>query len=464
MRTPRLVGTATFRLALLYGGLFGASVLVLFGFLYWSTVALLDRQIEQTIEAEIRGLDEQYRGRGLGRLIQAIGERSANPANRTVYLLTDPALRRLAGNLDAWPSAAGAAGTWVKLDLERRAGDEAVPHEVRARAFTLRGGFRLIVGRDDHDVQAFRGVAVEALAWSLAATLGLGLVGGLVMSRNLLRRVDAIAATSRDIIRGDLTRRMPERGSGDEFDRLSQSLNAMLGRIEELMVGLRAVTDSIAHDLRSPLTRLKSRIELALREAPDAALYRRTLEETLAETDAVLATFSALLAIGRAESGASRAEMTELDLAALAAEVAELYQPAAEEKGLRFEFRAEGEAPIRGHRQLLAQALGNLLDNAIKYTPAGGRVEFAVAREGNRPRVVVADDGPGIPAADRTRVLDRFVRLDQSRSTPGSGLGLALAAAVAKLHGARLDLADNRPGLKVTLEFETAPPGAQPGA
>ena len=458
MRTPRLFRTAAFRLALTYGGLFGISVLVLFGGLYWSTIALLDRQIEQTIEAEIRGLDEQYRGRGLGRVIQAISERSGNPANRTIYLLTDPALRRLAGNLNAWPTNATGDGTWIKIDLRRLDSDDAQPLEVRARTFTLRGGFRLIVGRDDSDIQAFRAVAVEALAWSLAATIGFGLIGGLVMSRNLLRRVDAIAETSRDIVRGDLSRRMPVRGTGDEFDRLAESLNAMLDRIEELMIGLRAVTDSIAHDLRSPLTRLKSRIELVLREPPDATRQRRTLEETLAETDAVLATFTALLAIGRAESGSSHAEMAELDLATLAAEIAELYQPTAEEKGLRLEFQGSGPAPIRGHRQLLAQGLGNLLDNAIKYTPTGGRIEFAVVVEDLQRRVIVADSGPGVPAADRARVLDRFVRLDSSRSTPGSGLGLSLVAAVAKLHGARLVLDDNQPGLRVTLEFEAAPP------
>jgi signal transduction histidine kinase len=279
-----------------------------------------------------------------------------------------------------------------------------------------------------------------------------GLVGGALIGRYSLRRVDAVRTTGEEIINGDLSRRVPLSGSGDEFDRLAATINEMLDRIDTLMTGMRLVTDSLAHDLRSPLTRAKSGIELALRQDHDAQSYKQALEQTGTELETILRTFEALINIARAEAGVNRLALSSLDLSALVSDVIEVYQPIAENAGLCMSSEIAPDIAIVGHRQLLGQAIANLLDNAIKFSPAGGRIQISV-EGGSAPRLTVRDAGPGIPAPERDRVLQRFVRLDHSRGTPGSGLGLSLVAAVAKLHGARLELLDNEPGLVVTLEF-----------
>jgi signal transduction histidine kinase len=281
----------------------------------------------------------------------------------------------------------------------------------------------------------------------------LGLVGGALIARYSLSRVDAVRAASEDIVRGDLSRRVPLTGSGDEFDRLAATINAMLARIETLMGGMRLVTDSLAHDLRSPLTRARSAIEMALRRHEDAASYRQALEQTAAELETILRTFEALINIAQAEAGLNRLTLTELDLSALTQDLLEVYQPIAEEAGLELSGEIATNIRIRGHRQLLGQALANLLDNAIKYSPAGGCIVLTLAASEQGATLSVADNGPGIPEEQRERVLQRFVRLDDSRGTPGSGLGLSLVAAVAKLHDVDLELLDNQPGLKVALAF-----------
>jgi signal transduction histidine kinase len=464
--SPRALGplrSSTFRLALFYMAPFGILVVILFGFLYIGTVELIDAQTNATIEAEVRGLSEQYNGRGLGRLIEVIAERSgANGEKGSVYLLTGPDLTPLAGNLKSWPADAVQQGDWLSFTVQRRAGDDITTHEIRARPFRLAGGFRLLVGRDMAERREFQLAIAETLAWALGITIVLGIAVALYLSRKLLRRVEAVAATSRTIVHGDLARRMPIEGSGDEFDHLSASLNDMLDQIEQLMTGMRAVADSMAHDLRSPLTRLKGRIEVALRRGGDAAEYRKTLAATIVDTDAILGTFNALLSIAQAEVGAARDGMLPLALGRIARDAAELYEPLAEEKGIRFEQSVADGIAIVGHPQLLAQSVANLLDNAVKYTPAGGTISLSLEDAGARAELRVADSGPGIEEKDRARVLERFVRLDVSRTTPGSGLGLSLVAAVAKLHRARLTLEDNAPGLKVTLAFEKAPAGAEP--
>jgi len=465
-RATRRVGpfrSSTFRLALFSMAPFGVLVVILFGFLYIGTVELIDAQANATIEAEVRGLSEQYNGRGLGRLIQVIQERSGvNGEKGSVYLLTGPDLTPLAGNLRSWPADAVQKGDWLSFTVQHRTGDVVTTQQIRARPFRLAGGFRLLVGRDMAERQEFQVVIAKTLAWALGITILLGIAVAIYLSRKLLRRVEAVAATSRTIVFGDLARRMPIDGSGDEFDHLSASLNDMLDQIEQLMTGMRAVADSLAHDLRSPLTRLKGRIEVALRRGGDASEYRKTLGATIADTDAILSTFNALLAIAQAEAGAARGGMLPLELGRIARDAAELYEPLAEEKGIRFEQSVADGIAIVGHPQLLAQSVANLLDNAIKYTPAGGAIALTLDESGPNAELRVADSGPGIAPQDRERVLERFVRLDVSRTTPGSGLGLALVAAVAKLHRARLTLEDNGPGLKVTLSFEKAPAGSLP--
>jgi len=465
VRPTRLLETSTFRLALLYLALFGVSALALVGYLYWATAGLMERQITETIQAEVEGLVEQYRSQGLGRLRKVIAARSAaNPNRASIYLLADPLGGRIAGNIDRWPAAEVENG-WVTFVVEARLGeDEVEKRRARARAFLLGGGFRLLVGREVEDRLETQAMVRRALGWGLAVTLLIGLAGGFVTSRGLLRRIDAINRTTRKIMAGDLGQRIELSGSRDEFDQLAGNLNAMLDEIQRLLDSVRQVSDNIAHDLRTPLNRLRARLEVALLGDLDPAEARALLEETLADAEAMVNTFNALLAIARAEAGSERGRFGAVELGPLIADVAELYGPLAEDKRIRFVHRGPPGLVVHGDRELLAQALANLLDNAIKYTPEGGTVRLEAARTPDGPAVTVADSGPGIPEADRERVLERFVRLEAHRSTPGNGLGLSLVNAVARLHGARLELGDHRPGLEVTLVFADAAAPAKDAA
>ncbi len=452
----RLFHTSIFRIALLYLLLLGVTLVALMGFVYWSTANLIERQTDETVEAEIRGLAEQYRDEGLVGLMEVIGERSGpqgSPEN--VYLLSGPRRQPLAGNLSSWPARITDEDGWVEVALGRRDDPSGAEHIVRGRAFTLAGGYQLFVGRDTVERADFRDIVLGALTWALLPAVVLGLIGGALIGRYSLKRVDAVRATGQNIVSGDLSQRVPLTGSGDEFDRLAATINEMLERIETLMGGMRLVTDSLAHDLRSPLTRAKSAIETALRKrGEDAETYRVALEQTAAELETIQHTFDSLINIAQAEAGLNRLTLEELDLSALAGDLLEVYQPIAEDAGLELAGAIAPDITVKGHRQLLGQALSNLLDNAIKYSPAGGRISFDLAATADGgAELSVADSGPGIPAEDRERVLQRFVRLDVSRGTPGSGLGLSLVAAVAKLHGIELRLEDNAPGLKVTLGF-----------
>jgi signal transduction histidine kinase len=434
---------------------FGLSVSGVLGFVYWSTVSVIEAQSDATIEAEIAGLEEQYRERGPFGLIEIIGARSADETRRRgIYLLTDPALNPLAGNLSRWPDEARGDPRWVDFHITAAKSTGGPTQYARARTFRLQGGFHLLVGRDLTERTEFRKTIKDALIWALGITLLLGVGGGLLLSRQYLHRLDAFNEGSRAILRGDISQRMPETGSGDEFDRLAQNLNEMLDQISRLVDGMRGVADNIAHDLRSPISRLRSRLELTLMDPPDTARYRAALEKTIEEADAILETFNGLLAIALAESGALRENFERLDLAALARDAAELYDAAAEELGQTLVLETDGEPAAMGDRNLLSQALANLLDNALKHTPAGGRIVLAVRTGADgRPELTVSDTGPGIPAEARSRVLERFTRLDSSRSTKGSGLGLSLVAATARLHDAELLLEDNEPGLRVRLRL-----------
>jgi signal transduction histidine kinase len=464
-RTTRILRSSIFRLALLYVFLLGVSVAVLLGFIYWSTAGYMDRQATATIEAEIRGLAEQYRQRDLTGLSTLISERVArDPVGSSVYLLADDRLERILGNLDRWPAETPDANGWMRFRLREWGPDHTEEHEARAQVFLLRGGLRLLVGRDVRDLQSTRALIMDALTWGLAITAAMALLGSWLMSASLVRRLESINQTSREIMEGDLARRVPLNGSGDDFDQLAVSLNRMLERIETLMSGVRQVADNIAHDLRTPLTRLRNKLELLNAELPDTGAARTLAEETIVDADEMLATFNALLRIARIESGSRRAAFAPLDLAALVEDVAELYEPVASERGQELELGVSGPAWIVGDRDLLFQALANLLDNAIKYTQASGSLTLAVSSTGLLKQVVVADNGPGIPRDLRELVFRLFFRGDDSRSTPGSGLGLSLVHAVVQLHRATIDLADNQPGLKVTLSFDSASPPAVSGA
>jgi signal transduction histidine kinase len=446
-----LLKTSTFRLAAVYLFVFTLSVVAVLGYVYWNTAVLLERQIDTSIRAEIAAIADEYQQTGLTGLLEAIDRRSELESSH-VYLFTNPLGRRLAGNLTALPVAATGRSGWIDFSygvespqgLERRA--------ARAYYSELEGGYRVVIGRDVDELRQFGGIIRTSLLWAVAITLVLGLSGGLLTSRNFLRRIDQITGTSKSIMAGDLAERMPVSGTGDELDRLASSLNAMLDQIERLMAAMQEISTNVAHDLRTPLSRLKMRAEDALRSGSKVD-HRQALEQVLEETDKLLATFNALLTIARAEAGQVRDGLQPVDAAAVAREVAELYEPSVEEAGGSIIVAADGQSLVYADRELLAQALANLIDNALKYgvDATGPDISVSVAETDARVTVEVADRGPGIPEPDRERVKQRFVRLEPSRTRPGSGLGLSLASGIMKLHHGWLELTDNAPGLKARL-------------
>jgi len=450
----RFFATSTFRLALLYTLLFGVSVLALLALFYWSADRALERQTSEAIEAEIQALNERYRIAGITGLTAAITERASRPrVSDMLYILATSDGVPLAGNMTAWPKDVRRQDAWLLFPIERHwQTGEVERSEARARSFELPQGLRLMVGRDNRERLTLRALMIEASAWSLLAVVVLGIGGGLVLSRRVLGRIDAVARVAEEIRSGAVTARVSLAGSGDEFDRLAETLNRMLDEIERLVGSIRSVTVNIAHDLKSPLTRLRGRLEMALRSI-DSEGHVELVQQAIEEADGLIATFNALLSIAEAQSGGSAAEMSDLDLAQLVEDAGDLYEPLAEERSLRLEAKAEHGAVVRANREMLFQALANLIDNALKYAPSGGVVRIWAGLGPDGAELSVADHGPGIPEAERARVIEPFVRLDQSRGTPGSGLGLSLVAAIARLHGAELRLEDNQPGLRARLVF-----------
>src|SRR5215469_7859334 len=449
----RLIRTQAFRIVLAYVLLFALSVSALLFFTYWNTRRTLDAQTDQIIEAEITGLSEQYQRLGLRGLAESVMSRSLR-GGQAIYLLTDSQHRPLAGNLDTWPAIKPNAGEFVEFDYERRINGVPETRRARGRLFTLAGNFDLLVAQDVHDRDLTQRMFTTTLPWTMGLILLFGLLGGALMSRNMLRRLDSINRTSGEIIAGNMTRRVPVSGTQDEFDILAENLNRMLDRIERLMKGLREVTDSVAHDLRTPLNRLRHRLEQSQARLSAAGSDTGEIERAISDTDQLIGTFNALLLIAETDAGTARAAMAPLELGGVAADVVELYEPLADEKKVSLSLVEGGPVAIEGNRSLIAQALANLVDNAIKYTPAGGKVRIRTAVTEESVDLSVADSGPGIPLADRPRVTERFVRLEASRHSPGTGLGLSLVAAVAHFHNAELVLEDNEPtGLKAVLRF-----------
>ena len=461
----RLLRTQAFRIVLVYVLLFAISVSALLFFTYWNTRRTLDAQTDQIIEAEITGLSEQYQRLGLHGLGESVMSRSLH-GTQALYLLTDGQHRILAGNLDIWPSITASPGNFVEFDYERRINGVQETRRARGRLFMLTGDFYLLVAQDVHDRDLTQRMFTTTLPWTVALILVFGLLGGALMSHNMLRRLDAINRASGEIMAGNLTKRVPVSGASDEFDVLAENLNRMLDRIERLLKGLREVTDSVAHDLRTPLNRLRQRLEQSQARMAAAGSDTGEIERAIADTDQLIATFNALLLIAETDAGAARGAMSPLDLASVASDVSELYEPMAEERNVTLTLTTAGVPMVEGNRSLVAQALANLVDNAIKYTPSGGRVAVSISQSFSGVDLRVADSGPGIPPEDRSRVVERFVRLEASRNSPGTGLGLSLVAAVAHFHNAQLLLEDNAPGLKATLRFprpalRLSPPGAK---
>ncbi len=455
----KVVRTTAFKLSTIYIAVFSLFSVFFVVYIAYATNVLLNQQVRDTIATEMLGLSDQYRAGGLLAVVDTINQRAHQPG-ASLYLVTDVSGRILAGNVaeisDDLLNRAGVEP--ITVNYRRYVGDP-VQGTAMVQVVRLPSGFRIMVGRDLGEREEFRDIIGSALAWALALMIGLALLSWVFVSRRVLKRIDSLSATSRQIMQGDLSGRVEVTGSGDEFDRLADGLNAMLDRIEELLYGLKDVSDNIAHDLKTPLSRLRNRVETALAGPADVAAYRAALESTIEESDTLISTFNALLMIARMEAGSPDGAMAEVDASEIVRDVVELYEPAAEEKGIALEVDAPEPVMLTASRELLSQAVANLVDNAMKHgLPTDGaaekpRVVVSIRRVADTLVIAVADNGPGIPPADRESALKRFVRLEKSRSQPGSGLGLSLVAAVVRLHHGTIELGDGNPGLMVTLRL-----------
>jgi signal transduction histidine kinase len=458
----RLLLSTPFRLALIYMGAFILAAGLIVGFIAWRANELLTTSVVDTLRAEVVGLREQYQAGGPARLSAIIAERAADPGS-SLYLLVDSAGQRAAGNLrQVPPELRDGAQRGVFTYVPQSGPAQGKPRVAVGVLFDVPGGLTLVVGRDIEDLRRFAWTMGRLGLWSVIILSALGVGGGLLISRSVLRRIETVNDTTRTIMAGDLSRRIPLNGSGDELDRLADSLNAMLSRIEELMGALREVSDNIAHDLKTPLNRLRNRAEAALRSSEGAGIYRDGLVKTIEEADELIKTFNSLLLIARLEGGAVAESMERLNPASIIADVAELYEPVADEAGLSLSVSAEPGLTLTANRELVSQAVANLVDNAIKYSPDPRRangaapaapISIVLKRVARDIEIAVGDRGPGVAPEDRQRALQRFVRLEKSRSRPGSGLGLSLVAAVARLHGGSIRLEDNAPGLRAVLNL-----------
>jgi signal transduction histidine kinase len=450
VRRARIFRTSSFRLTLLYAALFSVSVVVLFAVIYWTTSFYMMGQLDSAIESDLAELQEALESSGPARLAQTIKDRvSEMPAGPMVYLLQDARGKVLAGNLPPLPPARGI----VDLELPSPVAGAPYLHVIRGHGACLPGGDYLLVGADAHPLEEVHEWILRAFGWGLVATLLLAFGGGALMSGSLLRRVEAISRTAREIMEGKLSRRIATRGADDEFDHLAASLNAMLDRTEASIEGMRQVSNDIAHDLRTPLTRLRHRLELAQRHAQSPDELRAAIDRSIADTEAILDTFGALLRIAEIESGARRSEFAQLDLSELLHTVLEVYQPTAEKKCQHLAVDIANGLHVFGDRELLTQMFANLIENAMRHSPPRAHIALTAMRTNRGIELILADNGSGIPVPEREKVFRRFYRLEASRTTAGSGLGLSLVAAVAALHDAPIELGDNEPGLRVRLLF-----------
>lgn len=461
MHLTRLVRTTGFRLAALYAGLFGVSVLILFGVIYWITTDTLRTQAVANVTGEVSALSADFETGGLAHIARTVDLRraSASPAP-LFYLLLDANGRKLAGNL---PELAPRTG-WQRLPSPRAGSSHDEPADAGERVL-LAFGSRLpdrsflLVGQDIHHIAEIKEAIILAFGWAIGGTVLLGIVGGAVLSGGFLRRIDAINETMQAIVEGRLTDRIPTLGTNDELDRLARNLNDMLDSVQALMDSLRQVSNDIAHDLRTPLSRLRQRLEEVRLNAYDRADYEAAVDRAIADTDGILATFSALLRIAQIEAGTRKAAFANFDLSGLFDSIVQVYEAVADDRGQTLQASIEPHIAYRGDQELLTQMLANLVENALRHTPSGTRIRLDLENGPRGPVGTVSDTGPGIPEDTRDKVFRRFFRLETSRSTGGSGLGLSLVAAVAEIHGIAITLADNRPGLRAVLDFapETRP-------
>jgi len=434
--------STSLRLAALYTAAFALSVVALGAITLLTTRSALSEQFDARIQSESGALIQEFHSEGLEGVVQAVRERDRTPGALD-YGLVGPGAKPLAGRL----AVSGARPGWSTVRSGRRDG-EVEP--IRVLTAVLPGGYRLMVGDDEARIEALDGAVLRGFGWAFVGVVILGVAGGFALSRDVHRRLAAISGTAEAIIDGDLSRRVPVRGSQDDLDRLAETINRMLDRITGLMESLRQVSNDIAHDLRTPLTRLRQRLEAGLAREGERG---EAIEGALGDLDTILDTFAALLRIAQIEGGARRAAFRATDLAQLAGTVVDAFAPSAEDARQTLRLEGEPDVVIDGDPELLTQMLVNLVENALRHAGEGAAIRVGVARGVSAPVLWVTDDGPGVPAVEREKLFDRFYRLEHSRSAPGSGLGLALVAAVARLHGAEVRLHDARPGLEARVTF-----------
>ena len=449
--------STAFRITLVYLLLFGLSVAIILGFIYWSTIIYKTQQTDVEIDAEILELSLVYQQKGLPEFLTVLSERvdqlRSRPGDPSVYLLVDSRYENVVSSIDRWPRVARDSGKdWLDFEVEGVS--------TRAKVYDIEDRYHLLVGQSMKDLTTLKALVSNAMVWGLMLTLGLGVLGGFMMRQILRSRLGAINQTSRKIMQGDLRKRIKTRGTGDEFDELANNLNSMLDQIEHGMEGVRRVSDNIAHDLKTPLARLKNRVEELKMRADHGSEEEAAVDQIIHEADGLLATFNALLRIARIEYSEQRKGFKIVDINSILYDIEELYEPLIEEKGQSLSVAISEPMEIFADRDMLFQAFANLLDNAIKYTPVNGTVAIRSFKQNDKWYVEITDNGPGIPKEEHEKVVQRFYRLDQSRTTPGSGLGLALVFAVLKVHKLKLAFEDNNPGLKVLISADPKKVGA----
>ena len=455
-RGKHALRSAGVRFAVLYAAVFGLSAMVLAVSLWYSTVGLLNRQTETAIRSDAQMLARHFNQGGLPELSRTIRNRlAASITDNPLYFLSDPLGNRITGNLSRWPQGVVKPRFWYRLGIDRFG-----THTVALlRFYELPGGFHLLVGRDVRTRARLGHILREGLLSALSAMVLLGLIGAVVIRSLFTRALADISETTRAISRGDLSRRVPRTRDGDEFDQLAETINEMLDRISRLMDGVRQVSNAIAHDLRTPVARARARLEDAALHAKTADELRAAMERSTGDLDNVMNVFQALLRIAEVEAGARRSAFAEIDLAPILADLQEFYEAAADERDVILVGRWDPRLVITGDREMIQQAVANLLGNALKFSPASGVVTLLAVGDESSVQIVVTDQGPGIPEIERPRAVERFYRAEAARNTPGSGLGLALVSAVAQLHNGLLRLEDNAPGLRAVLALpRLAPP------
>jgi signal transduction histidine kinase len=426
-----------------------ASVLVLFGVTYWFATNYATQDEDNEIGVEFASIQDEAQLSGQARLPAIIDNHLRLRKDvRAIYLLQDSGGVKIIGNVPAMSPVIGSATLRLRVDDR--------PRQVRARGYNLANGDYLLVGQDTRTLRDMKALIVRAFGVGLVATLLLALLGGVIVSTTMLRRIDAVSRTARGIVAGDMSQRVPVRGTDDEFDELAASVNAMLNRIEDLMRSMRQVSNDVAHDLRTPLTRLRQRLEHARRRAQTTEELHEALAHSIAQVDSILETFGALLRIAQIEAGGRASEKSAINVSRFLTAIVDDFAPAAEDQGQTLVAEIDKGLSILGDPELLTQMVVNLVDNAIRHSPPGARICIEAKAVGDSLELAVVDNGPGIPSRERENVLRPFYRLEASRTTEGSGLGLSLVAAIAKRHDAKLSLGDNSPGLRVAVLFPAA--------